>query len=261
MKIMVMSPRHGTGLTTVASLMADICSRKLGNQCILTHTGSYEAGMSRYLTTSKGKDNLMNIHQIFKLLEVGDITGKDIKNYTILKGKLGIFDIYTENKLENEQRITKLLTKVFDEYSSGLAFIDVADELYSENLKEFMETASFFIIVITQSIDVISQFRTWMESTYWETIKKTGFIVIVNRFDKNIQPVDKIAKELGIRRSQFAKISYNPFITKQANNGKLLLATDFALSADYRYVELRADLIECIKIFTSNIGIPYRWRD
>ena len=256
-----MSPRHGTGLTTVASLFADMCARKLSNPCILTHTGSYEPGMSRYMSTTKNKDNLMNIHQIFKLLEVGDISGKDIKNYTIKKGKLGIFDTFTPNKLEEESKIATLLNKVFDEYSSGLAFIDVAEELDDESLIDSIETASFFILVITQSVDVIEQLNEWKNSAYWETIEKTGFIVIVNRFDKSIKPMDKIAKELGIRRSRFAKISYNPFISKYANDGKLLLTNDFALNADYRFVDIRADLIECIKIFTATIGIPYRWRD
>lgn len=264
MKVVMLSTRHGRGLTTASILLADMCSRALGVQCILAHTDAGDITMDRYLNLSRSKDPTMSIRQVYKLLEVNQINGEKLRDYTIKRGNLQIFDIYNPMaRIEDdsdddsvEDPSSRLLNMVMGENTRGVSFIDIPGEIYSKDIQDVISDGDFFIIVIDQSEDNIQQLLEWQKYEYWQsTVEKAHFLVLVNNFNNNIKPLDTIAKELNIRRSNIVKIGYNPLIVKQANEGTLNLVNDYALNGDPRYANIKTDLIECVNILAQNLCI------
>lgn len=261
MKIMMISPKHGRGLTTVSALLADMCARELSIPCILSQTDPLDGSLNKYLDLSRGMDKTMSIRQISKLLEVGEISGNDIKDYTVKRGKLGIFDIYDNTVLRSQEDVDlniKLLNKVLSDTSKSIAFIDVADEIYEEEVSSLIDDADYFMLVIDQSTVTTDQLLAIQETDYWKKFKERDFLVIVNNFNKNISSLDVIAKKLGIRRSKILKIGYNPLIVKQANDGTLLYVNDFGLDEDFRYIDITNDLLDCVDTIAKNLAIAYK---
>lgn len=259
MKIGMFSTKRGRGLTTAAILLADMCAREYSLQCILAHTGTYDASMSRYLDLEKNKDVTMNIRQVYKLLEVDAIRDKDFQDYTIKRGNLGIFDIYSPNyKVEGTDDSAKLLNRVLGENRRGISFLDVTGELYDKESMDVLSNADYYIIVIDQSQEAVDKIELCKQLPYWKNIEKEGYLVLVNNYNKMVLPLDKMAKDLKIRRSKILKISYNPMIAKLANEGSLDNVCDYALENDPRFINVKTDLLDCVDIIAKNLGIIYK---
>lgn len=260
MKIMLISPKHGKGLTTVSALISDMCAREFGVPCLLTQTDPLDESLDKYLDLAHKKDKMMSIRQINKLLEVGEISGTDIADYTVKKGKLGVFDIFDTSivRSNSDCRIdTKLLNKILDTANRQLVFIDVADEIYEPETQSLIEDADYYIVVIDQSINTLNQFLAIKESEYWDKFKEKDFLIVVNNFNKNISSINYISKKLGVRSSKILKIHYNPFIAKAANDGTLLCVNDFGLDGDFRYIDVLKDIMNCADVIAANLAITF----
>lgn len=258
MKITLLSPRHGRGLTTVSALLADMASKKYGIPCMLTHTGARDEAMDSYMSLTKGMDKTMNFRQIVKLSEVGEITGSDLKDYTVKRGKLNIFNPNGEEI--DDEKGNMLLMQILKTNVHGLTFIDVTGELTDPGVESILADSDFHVIVLNQSMETINQLKYWKEYGYWDKIEQAGYIIIINCFNNNIMALDKVAKLIGAKRNRVFKLHYNPLIVKQANEGTLLISNEYALVGDPRYVQIKTDLLECLKAIAANLGLAYKWR-
>lgn len=265
MKIVMLSTRHGRGLTTTSILLADMCARAVSVPCIVAHTDSSDPTMDKYLNLSKSKDPTMSIRQVYKLLEVNQINGEKLSDYTVKRGNLQIFDIYDPNYIQGADadsdvdasgKSSQLLDLVLSENVRGLSFVDMTGEIYEPTMQRIISDGDFYIIVIDQSVDNIDQLKEWQKYKYFtETIAKEGYLVLVNQFNNNNYALDKIAKMLNIRRSSMMKIGYNPMIVKHSNEGNLHYVNDYALNGDPRYIATREDLLSCVSLLTSHLGL------
>lgn len=260
MKICVLAPFHDGGLTTVSALISDMLSRKCALPVTLTHTGSNDTSMSLYLNLESKKDPTQSLTSILKMIQNDQISGEDLKDYTIKCGnKLGVLD--PNNKTVSESDANKLLDSVLEAVDNELAVIDIVTELYEESTEQLLANSDFFVCVLSQSEDVLHKMEVWMTSPLWESIQKKGVMYVVNKFNRHIGALRDITNKLNLRHVKVCKISYNPLIVKYSNTGRLLDVNTEILNKSPLFFQHYNELKDIVGVITQNLGLPMNWKN
>jgi len=260
MKIAVISPDRRQGSTTVSVMLALGIAQTQNMTTCLAYTGNDGRSMTSYLGVKPQEDKTRNLTQVIKLLESNAIAGDEIVDYCLkVPGVPNLQLIETAAETTSLEDNTKLLKFAIQNLSHEVVVTDVATEIFDEASLAVIEQSDLVVMVLTQSKDVWDKLRDWDRAGVLSILNGKGLVYIINQFDPYVEAFRDTTKRLGLRHRRCAKLSYNPFIRKSSNTGKLQTMLPFILDRDPRVIELNNDLKECLMVVLSNLGRRTVW--
>lgn len=260
MKIAVISPDRRQGGTTISVLLALALAQTQNYTTCLTYTGHNNSSIAGALGIKPSEDKTRSLTQVIKLLESNAISGDEIIDYCSQVPdvpNLQLIDTSSDSVTEEDN--AKLLKFVIESLNHQVVITDVATEIYDETTETVLENSDLIVMVLTQSRDIREKLKHWEAEKILSKLNKKGLVFIINQFDPYVLAFRDTSKSLRLRHTRCAKISYNPFIKKTSNMGKLQTILPFILKRDPRVIELNNDLKECLAIVLANLGKKMVW--
>jgi cellulose biosynthesis protein BcsQ len=256
MKIAVISAADRCGATASTLLMAYAIAATQGRTVRICYTGANET-LQRYTGRYVGeRDATRTISQVSKLLEARAIAPEALDDYCVKIGtNIDIMDSWDQGLTEEE--ITSLLTFIFSRAVSDFIFCDIADAIEDPTSQEILKVCDVVVIVSEPSYASLESVRQMQESPAWP--KDKTCMLLIAKYNDEISPVAKLAKQAQFKMRATCKIHYNPLITKYCSSGQLDTIIPYILQKDPRVVELNNDLKECVQFFLSISNAKIKW--
>lgn len=260
MRISVISPDRKQGGTTVSVLLALALAQTQQYSTCLTYTGNNHATLAGYLGLKPAEDKTRNLTQVIKLLEASAITGEEIQDYCLnVPGVPHLQLMDTAAETITEQDTTKLLKFVIGNMNHDFVITDVATEIYDDASRAVIDHSDLIVMVLTQSKEVADKLKYWESAGVMEHLGRKGLVYIFNQFDPDVEAFRDTTKRMNLRHRRCAKLSYNAFIKRTSNMGKLQTILPYILNRDPRVIELNNDLKECLLVLLANLGRRMTW--
>lgn len=260
MKIAVISPDRRQGGTTVSVLLALALAQTQNYRTCLTYTGNDNLSIMGCLGLKPFEDKTRNLTQVIKLLEAHAISGEEISDYCIkVPGVPNLQIIDTASDTISDEDNSKLLKFVIENLHHEIVITDVATEIYDDITRAVIDQSDLVVMVLTQSRDIGNKLKYWETAGVLEYVNNKGLVFIFNQYDPYVEAFRDTTKRMGLRHRRCAKISYNPFIKKTGNQGKLQTILPYILKKDPRVIELNNDLKECLMTVLANLGRKTVW--
>ncbi|MCD1257371.1 hypothetical protein B5M42_000790 [Paenibacillus athensensis] len=260
MKISVISPDRRQGGTTVSVLLALALAQTQNYRTCLTYTGNDNQSITGCLGLKPFEDKTRNLTQVIKLLEAHAISGEEISDYCIkVPGVPNLQIIDTASETISDEDNSKLLKFVIENLHHEIVITDVATEIYDDITRAVIDQSDLVVMVLTQSRDIGKKLKYWETAGVMEYVNNKGLVFIFNQYDPYVEAFRDTTKRMGLRHRRCAKISYNPFIKKTSNQGKLQTILPYILKKDPRVIELNNDLKECLMTVLANLGRKTAW--
>ncbi|RED52800.1 hypothetical protein [Cohnella lupini] len=260
MRIAVISPDRRQGGTTISVLLALALAQTQNLTTCLTYTGNNNKSITGALGLKLVEDKTRNLTQVIKLLEANAISGDEILDYCIkVPGVPNLQIINTASDTISDADNARLLKFVIENLNHQVVITDVTTEIYDDVTKSVIDNSDLVIMVLTQSKDVGDKLSYWESAEIIEYLNKKGLVFIFNQYDPYVEAFRDTTKRLNLRHRRCAKISYNAFIKKTSNIGKLQTILPFILKKDPRVIELNNDLKECLMMVLANLGRKTVW--
>lgn len=255
MRISVISPTHRSGTSTVAAMLGQSLAHTQGLKVMLTYTGQ-KRDMCNYMGIQSIMDKTRTLSQVVKLLESRSISPEDMYDYSIKAGpNMNIFD--TADNTISEEEAASLTPFVFKNIKSDISICDVNTEIFDSTTQTLFDTSDIVCIVINPDNTNYNILQNWKDSDLWP--KKAEVMIVVNRYDEQIDALRNISKRLCIAHSNVCKLHYNPLLTKYSNTGKLMTVFPFIINKDAQVIEMNTDFKECTQYIISLYGNKFKW--
>lgn len=260
MKISIISPDRKQGGTTISVLLALALAQTQNLTTCLTYTGNNNKSIDSFLGLKSMEDKTRNLTQVIKLLEANAISGDEILDYcTQVPGVPNLQIINTASDTISDDDNAKLLKFVIGNLNHQIVITDVATEIYDDISKAVLDNSDLIVMVLTQSKDVGEKLKYWESTEVMKYLNSKGLVYIFNQYDPYVEAFRDTTKRMNIRHRRCAKISYNAFIRRTSNIGKLQTILPYILSKDPRVIELNNDLKECLMVILANLGRKMTW--
>ena len=260
MNIAVISPDRKQGNSTVSVLLAAALAQTQQLTTCLTCTGHDNRSISSFLGVKPLEDKTRNVTQVIKLLEAHAISGTEIMDYCLkVPGVPNLQIMDTAADAVSAEDNARLLRFVLGNLNHDIVITDVFTEIYDDVSRSVIDMADLVVVVLTQSAETHQRLQYWESAGVMDYLDSKGVVFIFNRFDPYVEAFRDTTKRLHLRHRRCAKISYNPFIPRTGNSGKLQTLLPYIMERDIRVVELNNDLKECLLVVLSNLGRRTVW--
>lgn len=260
MKISVISPDRRQGGTTISVLLALALAQTQNYTTCLTYTGNNNNSIAGALGIKPSEDKTRSLTQVIKLLESNAISGDEILDYcTQVPGVPNLQIIDTSSDAITAEDNAKLLKFVIGSLNHQIVITDVTTEIYEDITDTVIENSDLVVMVLTQSREIKEKLRHWESAQIMSKLNRKGLVFIINQYDPYVEAFRDTSKSLKLRHTRCAKISYNPFIKRTSNIGKLQTILPYILEKDPRVIELNNDLKECLTVVLANLGKRMVW--
>lgn len=259
MRICVISPKSRQGRTTAAILLGQALARTTSLDVTLTHMG-LGSSMAKYLGFEDlVTDSTRSISQLARVVERGNLTPGDIKDFAIMvEPNVSFLSTHAPStKVKDGLIVVKGLYE-FENYS-GVTIVDVATEIYEESTQYIINNSDMVLIATDQTNGSLEAFQQIMESEYAPPKNKVG--IIITNFDPVVCSLREALKAYGVPRKKGTKISYNPYLVKESNKGHFSILAHRAHQDELRYAQLRVDILELAKLLGANLGFNPKWSE
>ncbi|MFB9277208.1 hypothetical protein [Cohnella cellulosilytica] len=260
MKIAVISPDRKQGGTTVSVLLAVALAQTQNISTCLTYTGNNNTSLAGFLGLKPAEDKTRNLTQVIKLLEANAISGEEIRDYCIKipdVPNLQLMDTASETISDADN--SKLLKFVIGNMNHDMVVTDVATEIYDDISRAVIDNSDLVVMVLTQSKEIAEKLKYWEAAGVMDYLNRKGLVFIVNQYDPYVEAFRDTTKRMGLRHRRCAKISYNAFVKRTGNMGKLQTILPYVLGKDPRVIELNNDLKESLLVVLANLGRRTIW--
>lgn len=251
MNIAVIAP-HTTknGNTTIASLLAlDLSTR--GKSVCLTHTALKSPAMYEYFSLREMEDDkTANPSKLVSMLRAGAVKPEEIPEYC--KNITSGIDAFTVNdKKFVSEDLEYILDYSTDKFPYDIKVYDIDDTYDNGVTKKILGKCDFIVLVITQSIMELYDFKTELKRLE-KLLKYKPSMIVVNKFDRHICDVKSIQRVLGAtvsKKSSWVTVRYNSQIVRYENYGKMLDLYNSMRKDDISVIDIAND----IKLISNRI--------
>lgn len=260
MKIAVISPDRRQGGTTVSVLLAVALAQTQKLTTCLTYTGNDNRSITGNLGVKASEDKTRTLTQVIKLLESNAISGNEILDYCLqVPGVPNLQIIDTAADTISDEDNAKLLKFAVENLNHQVVITDVATEIYEDVTRAVIDNSDLVVMVLSQSREVGEKLKLWESNNIMDDLNKKGVVYIFNQYDPYVDAFRNTTKKMNLKHRRCAKISYNPFIKRTGNMGRLQTILQYILNMDPRVVELNNDLKECLTVVLANLGKRTVW--
>lgn len=244
MNIAVISPHtSNNGNTTIASLLALELSTR-GKTVCLTHTAMKSPAMYEYfsLKNSDG-DKTANPSKLVSMLKAGAVKSEEINEYC--KNITTGVDAFTVNDRKfTSEDLAFALDYIVTKFPYDLKVFDIDESLDNETTKKVLNQCDFILVVITQSIMELYDFKENLKKLD-KLLKYKPSMIIVNKFDRHICSIKDVQGVVGAKvskKSSWVTVRYNPQIMKFSNYGKMLDLYNAMRKNDISVIDISNDI-------------------
>ena len=229
MNIAVVSPHTvRNGNTTIASLLAmDISTR--GKSVCLAHTALKSPAMYEYFSLRElGDDKTANPSKLVSMLKAGAVKPEEITEYC-------------KNITTN---LDYMITYILDRFPYEIKVFDVDNNYDDPITKKVLGKCDFIVLVITQAIIELYDFRSELKRLE-KLLKYKPSMIVVNKFDRHICDIKSVQRVLGAtvsKKSSWITVRYNPQVVRFENFGKLLDLYNAMRNNDISVIDVASDI-------------------
>lgn len=244
MNIAVISPQtKKNGNTSIASLLALELSTRGKNVC-LTHTALKSPAMYEYFSLREADgDKTANPSKLVTMLKAGALKPEEISEYC--KNITNGLDAFTVNdKKFTMEDLAYALDYIVDKFPYDLKVFDIDDDYGNEITKKVLNKCDFIILVLTQSIMEVYDFKAELKKLE-KLLKYKPSMIVVNKFDRHVCDVKAIQKVLGAtvsKKSSWVTVRYNSEIIRYENYGKTLDLFNAMRNNDVSVIDIANDI-------------------
>lgn len=244
MNIAVVSPHTvRNGNTTIASLLAmDISTR--GKSVCLAHTALKSPAMYEYFSLRElGDDKTANPSKLVSMLKAGAVKPEEITEYC--KNITTNLDAFTVNdKKFTVDDLDYMITYILDRFPYEIKVFDVDNNYDDPITKKVLGKCDFIVLVITQAIIELYDFRSELKRLE-KLLKYKPSMIVVNKFDRHICDIKSVQRVLGAtvsKKSSWITVRYNPQVVRFENFGKLLDLYNAMRNNDISVIDVASDI-------------------
>ena len=240
-KVVVLSPLHNSGASTVAALIAHNSACK-GKSSMLCYTDAHSP-LPEYFGIEENNDPTRTIMQVTKLIDAGGLTNSEILQYADkydLRHEAYILNT-ADPTLDDASR-KQIIKFIFAHTPTNLVVCDVSEDMQDIVAQELIEDADGVFIVIQPTQKYYARVRAWLQDPI--LVNKENVYVLVNGYHEVITSARALADKIGIKAVSLCKVHYNPWICKCCHIGSLEDVVRTALMSDPRTVNLQSDFTE-----------------
>ena len=235
-KILVISPLHNLGTSTVSSMMAQAMA--MNNKSVMLTFMQPDATIPTYLGIDGFNDPTRSIMQVSKLIDTGALRNKDILDYAYqFHPNCHLLNV-ADPSLTTTDRLS-LVSHVFEHTPTDVVIVDDSSDIDSRSITEMLDLTDLTFVVINMSTTSAYHLKVWLNETKLKD--NPNIFIIVNYYNEVVADLRGFAKSIGIPANRVAKVHYNPCIQKCTRNGHLNDVLPLAFEYDPRVAELRSD--------------------
>ena len=252
-KVLVMSPLHQTGASTVAALMAQ--SLTYDNKTTTLVYTSPDSLVPNYLGVKNVDDPTRSIMQVVKLIDSNAIRDTDILDYAVPFSKNAYLLSFGDSTLPTRDAL-QIVQHVYKRVPTDVCIVDSSDDIDTPITDKLLGNTDCVFIVISPTQKYFIHLKYWMEHT--ELGKRDDVYVVVNHYDPVVASVRDIAKMLGMPANKVCTLHENPWIRKSTLNGQLHTVVPCVKGVDPRVTNLTSDLRGFSQIISSTALLKAR---
>lgn len=247
-KILVMSPLHNMGATTVTTLLAQAAT--FDNKTVTLIFTQVNSNLPEYLGIKNINDPTRSIMQIMKLIDNGAISDDDILDYGYQFSQNAHLLNVADPALSGRDR-EQVVTHIFHRAPTHLSLCDCSEDIDSPLTQKLLDLADMVFLVIDMSKKSRDYLRSWFETPQLKD--NHNVYVIINRYDEVVYAVRNYAKILQIPANTLCKVHYNPWITKCCNTKTLGTIMPCMRNLDPRVASLNNDFTELLQCINGDM--------
>jgi len=240
-KVLMFSPLHNIGLTTVTAMIAHTFAYK-GFTSMIGYTDVYNA-IPRYFGVTDLDDPTRSITQVIRMVDSNSINSKDILKYAYqydIKHK-AYFMNFGDSRL-NDTAQHRILDYVFTNVPTDLTILDMSEAPDNGFAQEMIQKATSIFIVTDLSDKGLMIAKNWMESDLFPSLDDV--YIILNHYEDVVIPWKRMADKLNVLPSHVCKLHHNPFITQASLNNALHTLVPLIEAHEPKVANLNNDLKE-----------------
>lgn len=238
-KILVMSPLHNMGASTVATMIAQGATYNNKTSMLLYTEPS--SNLPSYVGIENINDPTRSIMQVVKLIDNGAIADNDITGYAYSYAKNSYLLNIADKSLDDRDRI-QVVKHVYARVTTGVVVCDCSEDINNKLTESLIEASDMIFIVIDNSLKSYQRLKLWLQSVQLKD--NPNIYVIINSYNEVVDSVRNLAKKLGLSANRVCKIHYNPWLTKCCLTNSLHTVLPLSREYDHRVANLHCDIDE-----------------
>lgn len=248
-KILLLSPLHNIGTTSVAALLTQgLTFDNKESTIMFTRNDSV---LPQYLGIQSVQDPTRSIMQIVRLIDNGALEDQDILDYAYTYTK-NCFMMNVADPSLTERDKAQILEHIYSRVTTDVIICDNSEPIDSDMSARLIEASDMIFVVVNTYVKCKEFLNLWMQTPILKPFKNKVFL-IVNQYDETVNALRNIARMYDFPANRVCKIHYNPWITKCCMTGQLHTVLPLARELDPRVANLNTDINELIQCVNSSI--------
>lgn len=245
-KVLVMSPLHQTGATTVSAILAQ--SLTYANKSVTLAYTDNRSLLPQYLGVKNAQDPTRSITQVAKLIMNHALEDKEILDYTLPMSKHARLLNFSDPALTERDAAT-IINHVYSRVPTDICIVDNSHDIDSDVTKNLLELSDLVFIVVTPSQKDFARMKYWME--FKRLNSHPNVCVIINMYDETVDALRNMARYIGMPANRVCKLHDNPWLRKCAFTGTLTSVVPKVKGLDPRVANLNCDIDELCQCVIS----------
>lgn len=247
-KVLVMSPLHQSGATTVSTLMAHALTY-VNKTVTLAYTDPTSL-LPKYLGIKRIDDPTRSIMQVVRLIDSDALADNEILDYGVEFSK-NVHLLSLGDATITERDAAAIVKHVYKRVPTDICIVDSHDDIDSPVSQNLIEQSDLVFIVLSPSDKDFAHMKFWLENK--ELNKHPNVCVIINHYDEVVAPLRNLAKHIGFSANRVCKVHENPWIRKCCMVGMLHDIIPKVKAIDPRVANLSCDFTEISQCVVSSI--------
>ena len=248
-KILVLSPLHNIGTTSVAALINQgLTFDNKESTIMFTRNDSV---LPQYLGIQSVQDPTRSIMQIVRLIDNGALEDQDILDYAYVYAKNSYMMNVADPSLTERDK-SQILDHIYSRIPTDVIVCDNSEPVESDMTARLIEACDMIFIVVNTYVKCKEFLNLWMQMPIFKQNKSKVFLV-VNQYDETVSALRNIARIYNFPANRVCKIHYNPWISKCCMSGQLHTILPLARELDPRVANLNTDINELIMCINSSM--------
>lgn len=255
MKIGVLTPGRCYGASSVAIMLAEMMSIKMGSPTILTSLDPEDKTHTLYLDLPLVKEITRSLRQVSAMLDARAISGDEVKTYAIRRGEY--FSVLNPSVEDlGTMEVANIVEFIAKEMENDVLIVDANLEIGMEEMDKIIDAMDYFVVVLNQSIMAYDKLSKWREhSVSFKEMEEKGIMYVVNNYDHTIDSMRNTVRYFEIPKNKTVFIPYNGQVKLLSNQGRLSELIDYLEDNDIRFASLKYGLEELADKITTDIGL------
>lgn len=248
-KILLMSPLHNIGTSSVAALLSQ--GLTFDNKTSTIMFTRNDSLTPQYLGIQSVNDPTRSIMQIVRLIDNGALEDDDILDYAYqYQNNCYMLNVADPSLTDHDK--AQIIEHIYNRITTDVIVCDNSEPVESDLTARLVEACDMVYIVVNSYVKCREFLKLWLDFPIFKN-NYGKIYIIVNQYDETVRSLRDMARMYSFPANRVCKIHYNPWITKCCLIGQLQTILPLARELDPRVAGLNNDVNELIQCVNSSI--------